>query len=73
MVCTPTTRLGTEIDQVLYTYNTETCVVGNRPCGKFGQLQHGKVLIVNNPIAACTSTVQPRNLSCTLPTSYTVS
>ena len=45
----------------------------NGPCGKFGQLQHGKVLIVNNLVAACTSTVQPLNLSCTLPTSYIVS
>ena len=43
------------------------------PGSKFGQLQQGKVLIVNNVVAACISTVQPLNLSCTLPTSYTVS
>ena len=43
------------------------------PGGKCEQLQQGKVLIVNNHVAACASTVQPRNLSSTLPTSYTVS
>ena len=65
---------------VHHLYNPETCVVHyqhcmkcNGPGGKFGQLQQGKVLIVNNLVAACTSTVQPWNLSFTLPTSYTVS
>ena len=56
-------------------YNSETKSVYflhrikcNAPKDNFVQLKQGKVLIVINPVAACTSTVQPLNLCRTLPT-----
>ena len=55
-------------------YNPETCCVHNLhlmscngPSGKFEHLQQGNLLIVENPLADCTSTVQLWNFSCTLP------
>ena len=34
----------------------------NGPSGKFVHLQQGYVLIIKNPVAACTSTVQLWNM-----------
>ena len=60
-------------------YNTETCRVQcllcmkcNGPSRKFVHLQQGKVLIVENSISACISTVQQWNLSCKIPIAHAV-
>ena len=61
--------LKSKLSPVHQLYNPETCRVHyllrmkyNGPRRKFVHLQQGKVLIVNNSIAACTSTVQTLHL-----------